>query len=126
MCSTACFRNRPIACRGVSGSAPSPASYADKSDNKRRFSTFLNHSPVCCLMVSAAKLGLTMGDRLPSDVGASLGGGALAPSMLEADSPRLNWRSRKLPRIDRLKSYWEERRGNRLVPLRRDIDPVDL
>ena len=67
-----------------------------------------------------------MGDRFPVEIVKNLGGGAVAPALLEAQLPSLNWRSRKLPRIDRLKAYWEERRGNRLVPLRRDIDPVDL
>jgi hypothetical protein len=77
-------------------------------------------------MVSTADYGRTMGERLPQEIAESFGGGALAPAVLEADLPRPSWRSRKLPRIDRLKAYWEERRGNRLVPLRRDIDPGDL
>ena len=67
-----------------------------------------------------------MGDRLPLEIVENLGGSAVAPALLEAGLSGLSWRSRKLPRIDRLKAYWEERRGNRLVPLRRDIDPVDL
>jgi hypothetical protein len=67
-----------------------------------------------------------MGDRLPQDIGESFGGNALAPAAMAAELPQLNWRSRKLPRIERLRGYWEERRGSRLVPLRSDIDPTDL
>ncbi|MFM9842475.1 MAG: PAS domain-containing protein [Dongiaceae bacterium] len=67
-----------------------------------------------------------MDDRLHSGVVESFCGSALAPAVPEGELPRPDWRSRKLPRIDRLKAYWEERRGNRLVPLRRDIDPNDL
>jgi len=77
-------------------------------------------------MVLTANPGRTMGDRLHSEIADSFGSGALAPAVLEGDLPRPNWRSRKLPRIERLKAYWEERRGNRQVPLRRDIDPTDL
>lgn len=77
-------------------------------------------------MVSTANLGRMMGDRLHAETADSFGGSALVPAVLENDLPRPNWRSRKLPRIDRLKAYWEERRGSRLVPLRQDIDPTDL
>src|SRR5512134_2408129 len=77
-------------------------------------------------MVSTANLGRMMGDRLHAETADSFGGSALVPAVLEKDLPRPNWRSRKLPRIDRLKAYWEERRGSRLVPLRQDIDPTDL
>jgi hypothetical protein len=78
------------------------------------------------MMESTANPGRTMSERLPQEILESFGSSVLPQAVLAENLPRPTWRSRKLPRIDRLKAYWEERRGNLPVPLRRDIDPTDL
>jgi hypothetical protein len=65
-----------------------------------------------------------MDQRLPQHLAGN--DNATAVRGMADNGPPADWKSRRLSRLDRLHAYWQDRRGARALPLRRDIDPGDL